>query len=286
MARDRDAGVILMNVLVVLALAATIVHVMLTLADLAITRSQGFRDAGEGLALVRGAEQFAIAALRRDMIEAPETDNAAEAWKSLEQAAIDIPGGTFELRLDDAQGLLNLNALVEGETWGEETLQALGEAAGLPEPVVARILSSLENSGPLRRIEDLMQRAGLSPAEVAKLGALATALPGDAEVNINAAPVELISLLIGSPVQARMLVSKRDDAGFLTPEDIETAQVILPSGVGYRSNLYRLRTTARIGATLQSFESLLMRRRGADGPEVVVIERRNAAAGVAPPPAS
>lgn len=286
MTRDRDSGVILINVLVILSLAATIVYVMLALADVAITRSRGFSDAGMGLALIQGAEQFAIAALRRDLIEAPESDHAAEAWGQVEQETIEIPGGTIEIRIDDAQGLFNLNMLAGSGARGEETLRVLAEAADLPPEVISRIVTSLEFDGPLRRIEDLTERAGLSPGEVANLGELVTALPGKGEVNINAAPVGLLSLLIGSTPQARTLVGKRDKAGALTPEDLETAQVILPPGAGYRSDLYRVRTTARIGATVQSVESLLMRREGPSGPEVAVIERRNAAAAVVPPPPS
>ncbi|MGM8961327.1 hypothetical protein ACTFEL_05210, partial [Campylobacter jejuni] len=69
--------------------------------------------------------------------------------------------------------------------------------------------------GPLRRLEDLTERAGLSPGDVANLGELVTALPGKGEVNINAAPVGLLSLLIGSAPRARLLVGKRGKAGVL-----------------------------------------------------------------------
>jgi general secretion pathway protein K len=282
--RDREEGVILINVLVILSLAATVVYVMLTLADVAIARSQGFRDAGEGLALVQGAEQFAIAALRRDMIEAPDTDNAAEPWNRLAQDAIDIPGGTLELRIEDAQGLFNVNVIAAERAQGEETLRLIGEAAGLPPEVISRIATSLDLDGPVRRIADLGVRVGLSPAEAAALGRFATALPGKSEVNLNAVPVDLLSLLIGSGAKARLLVNRRDGDGLLTAQDLESAQVVPPPGIGYRSDFFRLRTTARMGATVQSVESLLMRREGPAGPEVTVVERRNAIPAAFPPP--
>ena len=284
MTRDHESGVILINVLVILSLAATVVYVMLTLADLAIARSQAFGAAGEGLALIQGGEQFAIAALRRDMIEAPDSDNPAEPWKRVEQETIDIPGGTIELRIEDAQGLFNLNTLAGATPRGEGILRLIGEAIDLPPQIVARIVTSLQFDGPLPRIEDLRDRAGLSPEELADLSKFATALPGKGEVNVNAAPVELLELLIDSPAHARMLLARRARAGLLTPADFETAQVEPPPGVGYRSDLYRLRTTVRLGPTVQSVESLLLRHEGSAGPEVVVIGRRNALAAVAPPP--
>jgi hypothetical protein len=186
--RDREEGVILINVLVILSLAATVVYVMLTLADVAIARSQGFRDAGEGLALVQGAEQFAIAALRRDMIEAPDTDNAAEPWNRLAQDAIDIPGGTLELRIEDAQGLFNVNVIAAERAQGEETLRLIGEAAGLPPEVISRIATSLDLDGPVRRIADLGDRAAGQERDEPERRAGRPALAADRERGQGAAP--------------------------------------------------------------------------------------------------
>lgn len=283
MIRDRGAGMILVNVLVVLGLAAAVVQIMLTLADLAIARSQGFGDAGEALALVRGAEQFAIAALRRDMIEAPETDSAAEPWGRL--AGEDIPGGTLAFRIEDAQGLLNLNALAESDgARRDQVVRALGAAAGLPPEAGSRILSALASGRPLRRIEELTARAGLAPEEVARLRRLASALPGEGLVNVNAASVELLALLLGDADRARRLVDIRDRDGVLTPDGVAAAGIVLPPEFGYGSDLYRLRTTAHVGDVALSFESLLMRREGPAGPEVLTIGRSAAAPAVPPPP--
>ena len=112
----------------VLGLAASIVYAMLTLADLSIARSQSFSEAGQGLALIRGGEQSAIAALRRDMIAAPATDNAAEPWAKIAQEPIAIPGGSFALHIEDAQGHFNLNTLAEDAdaTGGTAATEATG----------------------------------------------------------------------------------------------------------------------------------------------------------------
>ena len=286
MTRRRDEGVVLVNVLVLLGLASTVVYLMLSLGDLSIARSQRFGEAGQALALVRAGEQSAIAALRRDMIEAPETDHAAEPWAAVAQAGIEISGGAFELEIADAQGLLNLNALAALGLQGQQALHAVVAALELPPETTSRITTSITLDGPLDRVEDLTWRAGISPEEVAALARLVTAIPGTGAVNINAAPAELVAILLQSPVPARVLASIRDRKGFVTPEDVATARVILPPGVGYRSDLYRLRVSVRIGDTTQSMESLLQRRGGPNGPEVVVVNRRNAAAESPPPPPS
>ncbi len=287
MKREPERGVILINVLVLLGLSAAVVTLMLSLGEIGVARSLRFSEAAQALVLVRGGEQSAIAALRRDMIEAPEIDHAQELWAQAAQRAVAIEGGAFEMAIADARGLYNLNALASGGLQSLQTLQAIVAALELPPQTTARIAASLARDGPLRRLEDLTQRAGIAPEAVADLSRLVTALPGRGEINVNAAPVELIAILLQNPVAARVLGATRTRQGFLTPRDVSAARVILPSGVGFRSDLFELRVTVRIGDTVQSMRSLLQRREGPAGvPEVAVVSRWDAAATFPPPPPS
>ena len=287
MTRSGDAGVVLINVLVLLALAASVVTMMLSLADLSIARSQRFSEAGQALALIRAGEASAIAALRRDMIEAPEVDHRGEAWAAVGQRGIEIAGGTFELEIADAQGRFNLNALVGGGLQAVQTLQAIAAELELAPETAARIAATINVDGPLRELGDLSRRAGIPAGQVEVMRGLVTVLPGNGDVNVNAAPPELLAILLQNPVQARVLAATRERAGFLTPQDVEAAGVILPPGVGFASDFFRVRTSVRVGETPQVMESLLRRRRGADGSaEVAVVGRRNATAAVPPPPPS
>lgn len=287
MRRGGEDGVVLINVLVLLSLAATVLYLMLSVSDLSIARSQRFSEAGQALVLARAGEASAVVALRRDMIAAPEIDHAAEPWGQIAQSVVEVAGGSFELAVEDAQGLYNLNSLAAGGLQGLQTLDQIVAALELPPETAGRIAASLAQDGPLRRLEELTPRAGIPPGEVARLALLVTALPGRGEININAAPVELIAILLQNPVQARVLASIRERAGFLTPQDLSASRIILPPGVGYRSDLFRLRVVVRIGETVQAMDSLLQRRRGAGGlPEVAVVGRQNAMAAVSPPPPS
>jgi general secretion pathway protein K len=284
--RSRDDGVVLINVLVLLVLAASVVTMMLSLADRSIARSQRFGEAGQALALIRAGEQSAIAALRRDMIEAPEVDHRGEAWGTVGQRGVGIAGGTFALEIADAQGRFNFNALVGGGLQAVQTLEAIVAALGLGSETAARIAATINVDGPLRDLGDLTRRAGISAREVEAMRGLVTALPGNGDVNVNAAPPELLAILLQNPVQARVLAATRQRAGFLTPRDVEAAGVILPPGVGFASDLFLVRTSVRIGGTRQAMESLLQRRGTDGGEEVTVISRRNATAAVSPPPPS
>jgi general secretion pathway protein K len=284
--RSRDGGIVLINVLVLLALAASVVAMMMSLGDLSIARSQRLSEAGQALALVRAGEQSAIVALRRDMVEAPEVDHRAEAWETVGQRGVGIAGGTFELEIADAQGRFNLNALVGGGLQAVQTLEAITAALELGPETAARIAAAINVDGPLRELGDVTRRAGIPAREVEAMRWLVTALPRNGDVNVNAAPPELLAILLQNPVQARVLAATRQRAGFLTPRDVEAAGVILPPGVGFASDFFLVRTTVRIGGTRQSMESLLQRRDADGAEEVAVVARRNATAAVPPPPPS
>jgi general secretion pathway protein K len=272
-------------VLVLLALAASVVTMMLSLADLSIARSQRFSEAGQALALIRAGEQSAIVALRRDMLEAPELDHRGEAWASVGQRGIEIAGGAFELEIADAQGRFNLNTLVGGGLLTVQTLQAIAAELELAPDTAGRIAATINMDGPLRELGDLSRRAGIPAGEVEAMRGLVTVLPGNGDINVNAAPPELLAILLQNPVQARVLAATRARAGFLTPQDVEAAGVILPPGVGFASDFFQVRTAVRIGETRQVMESLLRRGHGADdSEEVAVVRRRNATAAVSPPP--
>ena len=197
------------------------------------------------------------------MIEAPELDHRGEAWAAVGQRGIEIAGGTFELEIADAQGRFNLNALVGGGLQAVQTLQAIAAELELAPETAARIAATINVDGPLRELGDLSRRAGIPAGEVDAMRGLVTVLPGNGDVNVNAAPPELLAILLQNPVQARVLAATRERAGFLTPQDVEAAGVILPPGVGFASDFFQVRTSVRIGETPQVMESLLRRRRGA-----------------------
>lgn len=275
--RNAEAGVVLINVLVILALTASVVYAMISLSELAITRSQRFSAAGQAQALISAGEASAITALRRDMIEAGQADHTGEAWAQIGQTPVPIEGGTFALRIEDAQAQFNLNSLQGSGALGLQILQRLVTALEMPPDVTARIAARLAQPAPLERLSDLVAEAGLTPDEVALLADLVTVLPGSTPININTAPPDLLSALANNPVQARQLEGIRTRNGFLTPDDVTAVQLILPPGVGYASRFYWVTVTVEVDATRQTLRSLLQRRAGQGGrPVVLVIERDRA----------
>lgn len=273
-ARRPDQGVVLINVLVILALMATVVFAMVSLSEISITRSQRFSEAGQALALVAAGEASAIVALRRDLAEAPDSDHLAEPWAQIQQEEVRIEAGTFALTITDAQAALNLNSLPGSGALGVQLLQRVLTTLDLPAEIGLRIMARLAQPEPLDRLSDLEDGAGLTSDEVARLAELVTVLPGRTDININTAPEALLAALADNPVQARNLIGVRNRQGFLTRGNVTAMRLILPPGAGFRSSHFHVTTTVSIGGTTQSRQSLLQRRTGRGGaPEVVVVDR-------------
>ena len=287
MMRRPDHGVTLLFVLALLALTAAIVVAMEVESDRSITRSQTYDDAEAAQALIAAGEASAMVALRRDGEAAPEIDDAGEAWAKTGQDEVAIGGGRFSLQISDAQGLFNLNNLTTEGVLAQQRLTGIVAALGLDPALAKRIIAASGTGHPLARLSDLTRRAAATPSDIATLAQMVTVLPTATDVNLNAAPVGLISVLLQSAKLAQTLETKRAAKGFLTALDLQGSGVILPAGIGLRSDFFDLRVTVQVAGTVQSSQSLIQRRIG-PGPVVAAVIARQSmmAAGSPPPPSS
>jgi general secretion pathway protein K len=272
----------LVNILSLVALAGAILMLMVSDQDRSVGRTLRFREASQAAVLARAGELSAAVALRKDALEAPEADHQREPWAKVIEREASIQGGTFSLTVTDAQGRFNLNAL-GGALPGAE-LAAIAGALQLTPEAIERISASIRERGNLVRLEQLRE-FGLDEAALRRLAPFVTTLPGASTVNLNSASEELIAFLTGNDAAARMLVSQRERAGFLTPGDLAALNVALPAGAGFTSNYFWVRTTVTIGDTAQTLISLLRRGIRDGRPEVVTLGRwRGAEAPDALPP--
>ncbi|QDA36470.1 general secretion pathway protein GspK (plasmid) [Paracoccus liaowanqingii] len=273
-ARDPQDGVVLINVLVTLALASSVLYAMISLSDLSITRSQRFSDAGQAQALIAAGEASLISALTRDMAEAPQTDNLSEPWAQVAQDPIAIAQGSFSLSIQDAQSRINLNSNAMRGALGAQVLTRVGAALDLPADVAARVVARLAQQQVLDRLGDLTAEAGLTPQEVAQLSDFLTVLPNSTDVNLNTAPPHVIGVLTDNPVQAATLIATRDRNGLLTPQDVVNARLILPPGAGFTSSWFGVTVSVQVGQTVQQSTALIQRATGpGDRPSVAVVAR-------------
>jgi general secretion pathway protein K len=281
---SSEQGMILVNVLMIVALAASVLALMLSSEDGALQRSTRLREAARANALAHGGELSAISALRRDAAVAPQSDTLSEPWANIADAGVAIEGGTFEFVVGDAQARYNINALARGDILSRDVFARIVAAAGLAPEMGVTIAALLEFGGPVTDLAALRQ-AGIGDGDIAKLAVFLTALPEDAPVNVNTASEPLLAVLLANRSVARTLVARRERGGGLTSDDLAAARVILPPGTGFTSRYFWARGRVTIGHTSQQLVSLLQRRMAGERPEVIAIARwRGAAVPVQAPP--
>jgi general secretion pathway protein K len=275
---------ILVNVLMIVALAASVLALMLSGEDGALQRSTRLREAARANAIARGGELSAISALRRDALVNPDSDDLSEAWANIADAGVKIEGGTFAFVIGDAQARYNINALARGDILSRDVFARIVVAAEISPEAAVRIATLLEFGGPVADLAGLRQ-VGIDERDIAKLAVFLTALPEDAPVNINTASEPLLAVLLNNPSVARTLVARRERGGGLTRDDLAAARVILPPGTGFTSRYFWARGRVTIGDTSQQLVSLLQRRMTGERPEVITIARwRGAAVPIQAPP--
>jgi len=263
--RDGEEGTVLVNVLAIIALCSAVLVTMTSVQTRSIERARLYSDAAQAMEMALGGEASVAAALRRDGREAPEIDHAGEPWAAITDREAIIEGGTFTLSVSDAQDRFNLTTL---------------RAGGLLATQVAARLSSLLTDDPeLARLLTPEAETALRNKDYATLAALADTLPGAAilftelpmatDVNINSAPEPLLAILFGNAVMARRIAALRARRGHVTPADLKALRALLPVGVGFTSDFYRVRVDVRLGSARRKLDSLLWRRRGANGQMVV-----------------
>ncbi len=256
--RNDDRGMILVNVLMFVAIAAGLVMLMIEREELALDRSLRVREAARATAVVRGGEISALVALRRDAQVAPDTDSAGEPWGALAETGAPIDGGTFDLAISDAEGKFNVNALRSGNAAAVIVFEQIATAAGVDRDTMLKAVEQVRLRGPFTDLRPL-RFAGLDPDALKRLEALVTALPGDTAINLNAASPEVLALLFRDPVVADRLVKVRARQGYLTLDDLAGQNVSMPPGTSFRSNTFWVRSRVTIGDTTQQSATLIQR---------------------------
>lgn len=283
--RDPEGGVILVNVLVILALAAALVVLMLDVQDRALDRGRLASNVAQAEALARGAETSVAVALRRDMIEAPETDHLFEPWTESLQEEVNLETGRFSVEVADANARFDLNQLTARTLLDTQTLGRLVAAAGLPADIGPRIVAGVAQAGPIAET-DALSDFGLTAPEIAALEPLVTALPVPGALNLNTAGETVLAAILNNRPAAARLIRQRDAAGRLTGADLARVGVIRPPNSGFTSDVWDVTALAKVDGAIVKLRSRLLRLRSPGTVEVVTIARRLGAgkAILLPPP--
>ena len=289
--RRAQRGIALITALLVLAIAVVLAASLAHESSLSLRRTENLLHQGQGQAYLQGAEDWVRQIVARD---GREVDHLGEPWAT-PLPPIPVEGGEIVGGLTDLQGRLNLNALlaedgsidplmrqrlacVMREAGIEQTdaaldaladwLDADGEVRGLgAEDGVYLALPRPYRAGnqPLLTSAELALVQGFDPAILPRLRGWVAALPANATVNLNTAPLEVLACL-GEGVdkaawqafveeRARNPLKKLDE--LLGREPFQGN--IDPKGLGIATRLFLLEAGARIGRTQTRRYSVLLR---------------------------
>lgn len=261
---------ILINVLVVVAIAAATVTVMIVAQDIEVRRSIRLHDAAQARAYSRAGELSAIVALRRDAATTHDVDTLQDAWAGIGQRAVRIPRGSFALSMTDEQARFNLNAIASGDPIPSAILLRIGEAAGVSRTTLDFMSATVLTLGELRD-DGALRTTGIDPAELDRLEPFIAFLPREAALNLNTADPTLLQIVLQDPGAVRRVMARRDQGGLSSSE----AAALGPSGlVGSDSSHFRVVTTVVVGDVIHRTSSRIERRLTPAGPMVVVSARR------------
>ncbi|MGB3753222.1 MAG: type II secretion system minor pseudopilin GspK [Parerythrobacter sp.] len=282
---EREAGMVLINVLVIVMLATALLAVMIARDDSDIELTIRLRQAAEANAVLRGGELSAIAALRRDLARDNAADGLDEEWAGIADRDAAIDGGRFTFAVFDAQAKFNLNNLRSLDARTRQRFAAIAANAELPVETVDRIAEYVRAAGYMDDLSDLAA-LGLAPEQIRSLTPYATVLPEPTPVNLNTASQEVLVVMLGSLGSAQSVAALRERQGTVSRSDLMSVGLSPPSGTGLTSRYYWASGEVKIGGTRQRLTSLLYRRSKGGGPEVLALKRWRGAAPLQVPPLS
>jgi len=114
--KNKQSGVALITALLIVSLAVVASISIAENYELNFRRTTTTFNSGQAWSYAKGAEEWAKAILARDQkdnsYDAHDIDNAW--WNNGQPLIFPLPGGRIEGQLEDAQGKLNINALLDG----------------------------------------------------------------------------------------------------------------------------------------------------------------------------
>lgn len=272
--RATDSGVVLINVLVVLAIAGGLMFLLIATQEAALDRVARASDAAIAEQIALGAEASVVDALRRDLDEAPDLDHLQEAWaRGVIQDEVILPTGKFSVQVVDLQAKFDVNQLAGASVVTLEFGRRLMRALDLPPETADQIARILGVTQGVEKLDDLGD-FGVSAEALSALAPYVGALPVSGTINLNTVDPFLLAVMLQNRGQAAQLIRLRTGRGYLTLADLNEANVIRPQNSGLVSNAYLVVVQAQAGTARIKMETVVVRTNLRGVKAVDITERR------------
>lgn len=300
---QHQRGLALITAVLVVAIVATVATTLALGEQVWFRQAMNMNARAQAESLRSGALAYAAILLTRDANQNNKTDHLGELWaKPL--PPLPVEDGMIAFAVQDAQSRFNLNNLVRsGKRSPDDVLvfqrlltaqgidPALSEALvdwldkdNLVSPGGAEDIEYLSLPQPYRTANQLLQSVdelrlvkGFSAKNVEKLRPFITALPAPTSINVNTAPVNVLSALFANlPASAlQPIIDSRISQPF---DEVSNFTGKLPAGTACPANLCDVKTgyfmvtiDIRYGRLQRRTEALI--ERGAGKPATVLWHR-------------
>ncbi len=300
--KNKQSGVALITAVLIVSLAVVASISIAENYELNFRRTITAFDSGQAWSYAKGAEQWAKAILARDQkdntYDAYDTDNAW--WNNGAPLVFPLPDGFIEGSLEDAQGKLNINSLLEGNKPNpiaqlrfERLFTTLEINKGLVGAIIDWIDANPNPTGsdgaefdiyigletpylpadqPMKDISELRLVHGIDQEIYNKLIPHVTVLSdANSPLNINTASAEVLETLAPNirPGLGQELVAEREDKPYKQVGDLQRHPLIQQNGItldtdrlGIKSDHFLLNTKCVIGKSQVKMVSLIHRGAG------------------------
>jgi len=293
----RMRGVALIMAILVVALAATAAIAMASRQQFDVRRSANLLSMEQGQLYQQGIEGWVMQILRRDR-KSNDTDSKADIWATA-LPPLPVDEGMIAGRVDDLQGLFNLNTLWhDGQVdalalsrfkrllmvTGVEQLSASTVVDWIDSDINVTLPDGAEDDFylgaqvPYRAANRLMESrsellllARMSRADYQRIAPFVTALPTPTAINVNTAGKEVLRALADgiSDSDAATLIEARGDKGFKSVQEFLQQPVLAGRGVSANglsvaSNYFSVSSRLRIGNIENGYTAMIFRNDNGD----------------------
>lgn len=299
---DKNKGVALITVMLILALATILAVSMTSRQQLDIHRSANVFNFEQTYQYVLGAEIWAKQILKRDG-EDNKTDSFEDVWAKI-LPTLPIEGGKMGGQIEDLQARFNINNLVQGgepQALQVERFKRLLRNLVLNEEITLAIIDWLDfneemgflgaedneylNLSPAYRaanqsmqdVSELLLIKGLNFEAYEKLLPFICVLKSGSAINVNTASAEVLSSIVKDLTleDAKSLVEERNKKKHNNLDEflqhpLLKQKEIKTEGLSVSSNYFQLNSNAQVERISVEYSSILHRK---DDGTVVLVKR-------------
>jgi general secretion pathway protein K len=285
--RSRQRGLALITAMLVVAIVATIAAYLSLGQQVWLRQVQNLVDRSQADNMRHGALDFIGVLLVRKLSLNSKSDHLGEAWTKL--PPLPYEGGTIAVTITDAQGLYNLNNLVQNNAPNvhevamfKRLLQSLRLDPALAEAVVDWIdtIPATQPGGaedveylasprpyraanqPLSSVDELRLVKGFDPEIVETLREYVTALPQATATNVNTAKDKVLEALLNNPALAKTVVATRERTPFDDKADLQPlmqGQPLPQAGYDVKSSFFLVHVDISYGRWQRRSVALIQR---------------------------